>query len=449
MLTLSRPMQRAAGLLAGLLVTGGSAATDLLDGDFSRDDPLDVRVVSYNHHGDFIDNASADAEFNRILVALDPDVICFQEFPFDISEGDVASRMNSILPTAGGWQIHFGLLGGIRTAIASRYPLTNTRIDTIPASSTRGVTIALVDLPDADYAVDLYLLGVHLKCCGDEGGSEDDSRQESADAIANWLGDARGVSRPSGDNIVLPPDTPMIVLGDFNLVGGPQPEDTLLTGDIQDESSYGADVKGDWDNSNLTNLDPVDPFTGDNFTWQGSSSFDPSPLDRMFYTDDVITVATSFVLNTDTMSATALANAGLQAGDTLPFNTSDHLPIIMDARVALAGCPDFDGDGVCDDVDPCPFDNPDDSDGDGVCDAGDLCPGFDDTLDADGDGVPDGCDCPGDVDGDGDVDLTDLATLLAGFGATVPPGTGGDLDNSGTIDLSDLAALLADFGCLP
>ncbi|MBW2255312.1 MAG: M4 family metallopeptidase, partial [Deltaproteobacteria bacterium] len=29
---------------------------------------------------------------------------------------------------------------------------------------------------------------------------------------------------------------------------------------------------------------------------------------------------------------------------------------------------DSDGDGVCDDVDPCPLDNPDDTDGDGVCD---------------------------------------------------------------------------------
>ena len=92
--------------------------------------------------------------------------------------------------------------------IASRFPLSMTRIDTIPASSTRGVTIALADLPDTDYDRDVYLLGVHLKCCGDPGGSEDASRQDSADAIANWLGDARGVSRPSGDQVTLPPDTP-------------------------------------------------------------------------------------------------------------------------------------------------------------------------------------------------------------------------------------------------
>jgi len=56
-----------------------------------------------------------------------------------------------------------------------------------------------------------------------------------------------------------------------------------------------------------------------------------------------------------------------------------------------------------------------------------------------------GTPCPGDVDGDNDVDLQDLATLLANFGSsggTFP----GDLDNDGDVDLQDLATLLAAFG---
>ena len=86
------------------------------------------------------------------------------------------------------------------------------------------------------------------------------------------------------------------------------------------------------------------------------------------------------------------------------------------------GCPDADGDGVCDVDDACPnlnnnligtsCDDGDactandvygtnclcagtatgDSDGDGVCDASDVCPGGDDTVDTDGDGTPDDCD---------------------------------------------------------
>ncbi len=40
----------------------------------------------------------------------------------------------------------------------------------------------------------------------------------------------------------------------------------------------------------------------------------------------------------------------------------------------------MDGDGVCDSVDPCPTDNPDDSDGDGECDSDDTCRGADDAI---------------------------------------------------------------------
>lgn len=55
--------------------------------------------------------------------------------------------------------------------------------------------------------------------------------------------------------------------------------------------------------------------------------------------------------------------------------------------------------------------------------------------------------CPGDVDGDGDVDLTDLASLLANFGvASGAARDDGDLDGDGDVDLTDLASLLGNFG---
>ena len=53
----------------------------------------------------------------------------------------------------------------------------------------------------------------------------------------------------------------------------------------------------------------------------------------------------------------------------------------------------------------------------------------------------------GDLDGDGQVDLSDLAQLLAHYGTTsgaLPEE--GDLDGDGDVDLSDLAALLANYG---
>ncbi|MBI4129831.1 hypothetical protein HY468_00795, partial [Candidatus Roizmanbacteria bacterium] len=52
---------------------------------------------------------------------------------------------------------------------------------------------------------------------------------------------------------------------------------------------------------------------------------------------------------------------------------------------------------------------------------------------------------PGDTDSDGDVDLSDLTTLLTDFGksgTTLP----GDTDGDGDVDLADLTTLLSNFG---
>jgi hypothetical protein len=55
--------------------------------------------------------------------------------------------------------------------------------------------------------------------------------------------------------------------------------------------------------------------------------------------------------------------------------------------------------------------------------------------------------CLGDLNGDGQVDLADLATLLANYGTTSGATyEDGDLDEDGDVDLADLAALLAVYG---
>jgi hypothetical protein len=57
--------------------------------------------------------------------------------------------------------------------------------------------------------------------------------------------------------------------------------------------------------------------------------------------------------------------------------------------------------------------------------------------------------CFGDLDGDGQVTLTDLSLLLSNFG--VPSGAmegDGDLDDDGDVDLTDLSLLLSAFGTM-
>jgi len=59
--------------------------------------------------------------------------------------------------------------------------------------------------------------------------------------------------------------------------------------------------------------------------------------------------------------------------------------------------------------------------------------------------------CPGDGDFTGEVDVTDLLDLLAGWGPCGPPETAcaGDVDFSGAVNVTDLLALLAAWGPCP
>lgn len=59
--------------------------------------------------------------------------------------------------------------------------------------------------------------------------------------------------------------------------------------------------------------------------------------------------------------------------------------------------------------------------------------------------------CPADLDRDGTINLTDLATLLSQFGSANALCGDGDIDRDNDIDLVDLASLLSQFGtsCAP
>jgi hypothetical protein len=81
----------------------------------------------------------------------------------------------------------------------------------------------------------------------------------------------------------------------------------------------------------------------------------------------------------------------------------------------------------------------------GVLDSEDIAAGT--SFDHNDNGVLDECECPGELDGDGTVGLSDLALLLSNYGmlegATYHDG---DLTDDGAVNLSDLSALLAVYG---
>jgi endonuclease/exonuclease/phosphatase family metal-dependent hydrolase len=190
-----------------------------------------------------------------------------------------------------------------------------------------------VDLPDANYEKDLYLVCAHFQA---KGGQENiEARQEHADAIMGWI---RDIKTP-GDEINLPASTPIVVLGDFNVYDTDPAYHltTLLTGDIVNEDEYGADIAPDWDNTSLADALPRhNASEEDVYTWRDDTQeFNPGVLDRILYTDSVIAVSHAFVLNTTVMTEAELAGAGLKADDVMldpETGRYDHLPLVVDIK---------------------------------------------------------------------------------------------------------------------
>lgn len=313
-----------------LLFTAAAPAFDPWAGDFGKDNPDYVRVMSYNVLNLF--PAGTEQEFEahrRMLLATRPDVISYQEMDPGVA-GQLATALSTIFGET--WFTWEGQSDGFNVnIIASRWPMSMQRRDTEPTSSFRGVTMALIDLPNDRYATDLYFMAVHFPCC-----PEPDRiilRQRHADAVALWMGDARS----QGGRITLPWGTPMMVVGDFNITNSRDPgaRQTLIEGTISDTATFGPPVKGDWDGTNLGEALPLNPFTMSFNTHNSTGTSPGSWLDRFYYTDSRATVAQAFVLNTLTIPSDVLFTAGLQSTDTQIG--SDHLPVFVD--FAMPGIP--------------------------------------------------------------------------------------------------------------
>jgi len=141
-------------------------------------------------------------------------------------------------------------------------------------------------------------------------------------------------------------------VGDLNIVESLDPLNTIITGNIFNEATYGADSPPDWDGTSLADAHPLHNGVGpDDYTWREDSSiYDPGRLDYVLYTDSVVSTPTRFLLNTTTMTPAQLAATGLQALDSAnsPGNF-DHLPLVIDFRFPAPG--DYNSDGAVDGLD--------------------------------------------------------------------------------------------------
>lgn len=102
-----------------------------------------------------------------------------------------------------------------------------------------------------------------------------------------------------------------------------------------DEETFGPSFGPDWDGSHLLEVKPRhNGREKDWYTWRSDSDrYPPGALDRILYTDSVLKVRGSFVLNTTTMRPEELEKSRLRADDVLRDGRPgefDHMPLAVD-----------------------------------------------------------------------------------------------------------------------
>ena len=265
------------------------------------------------------DNNRID-RFVRIINTINPQIIGFNETG-QTSEQDVYDVLDTSL--GGTWYV---LKHDPENITASRFPIVGTwDVD-------NRIQASLIDLDDEGPYM-LFIVG-HLSCCG-----SDNSRQDQVDRFTEFVLDAK---TPGGE-ITVSENTPIVFLGDMNLVGNSQQYYTIIEGDIQDTDSYGEGGFPDWDNSELEDVICRQTDKRMAYTWRhDNSEYPPGRLDFIFYTNSVMSTAKSFTLQTEIMSDERLENYGLLWDDTK--EASDHFPVVTDFDLSFNEDCNPDGD---------------------------------------------------------------------------------------------------------
>lgn len=270
----------------------------------------DIRILSYNVENDGLVSGSTATPMRKIIKAMNPDILAFQEL-YDANSATVSNIVNDIFPN----KTWYSKKVNPDIILVSSYPIVDSGI-----IGGNGAFKLLVG--DRE----LLVINCHLRCC-----DLDAERQVEVDRIIEFIRE----SKQGMTSVDITEDTPIIVLGDMNFVGNNDQVYTLLTGDIDDESEYGADHLPDWDDSFMEDAKPFVTGLPMVSTWyKYTSSFSPGRLDYIVYSGSVIDLKNTFTLFTPALSSTELQSLGLSSNDV--FNASDHLPLIADFSFDLS-----------------------------------------------------------------------------------------------------------------
>jgi endonuclease/exonuclease/phosphatase family metal-dependent hydrolase len=308
--------RRAIGLALFVVLLPLPAAAD--DAQFlTRRAPDHLRVLSQNSGSGsiFADGEPAlppgvearHERFARVLRAIEPDVVCFQEVRDPRTAADAAHLLDHVLPLGGTrWQAH-QWSGNV---VASRFPLRP-----LPGyeavhgvRGARGHAVAIVEVPSETGTRELAVVCTHM-----------DSRDQTGARLVHTaaLLDSVAEARAGGRRAV------------------------LLTGDLNayatDNAPHVAAMLAWAIDGEVVLRDPTPRINAAGTeTWTFKSVNSPHPpaaLDRMLFTAATLDPVHGFVLDTTTLSESTLAAVGLRPHDVrrdVQTGSLDHLPVVVD-----------------------------------------------------------------------------------------------------------------------
>ena len=287
-----------------------------------------LRVMSYNVLRDGFLDFTQDDHLEDIVKAMEPDIIAFQEI-YDMPLSQLADLINELLPLQDGKEWSYAKTG------PDIIVFTKGSIEAFAPIDGNGVFL----LNDETDENPIILYNVHLPCC-----ANDSERQTEIDRILSVLRDQSNSGLIDFD---YPENAPVIITGDFNMVGLQQNYTSFVEGDIFSEFAFGPDFGPDWNGNNLIDANPYVTGYPSNYTWRDEfSSYNPGKLDFMFYSGSVMQQQNAFVLDTEYLSDAELSEMNLTPSSS--GLASDHLPLIVDFSL---GVQDLDGDGFTSEVD--------------------------------------------------------------------------------------------------
>lgn len=289
--------------------------------DLRKRHPRDLRILSWNVLRDGPLGSGMEPKFGRIVQALRPDIVCFQEL-YQATTPWAIQFMNRWVPLSeeeGYWTAR----KQNDCITVSRFPIEE--VETVDAN-----LITLIDTREL-IGTKSWILNAHTPCCENRGG-----RLAETDNFMRKLRERKAEAVAAGEEPFA-----IFLVGDMNTGGSERELLTMTEGLIYNEFTDGPSFWPDWDETSLEDLAPRHTHGQRIDTWRSLNyQSNTSRLDYILYSDSLVVPVRAFVLNTRLVPATFLSQEGLLATDT---DGADHLPLWGDFRSVNPSEPFADG----------------------------------------------------------------------------------------------------------